>query len=239
MSTYNQNRIAVIPARGGSKRILKKNIKDFCGKPIILYVLDTAIKSGLFDKVHVSTDDPEIADIVRDFGVKIDFMRDSKLSDDYTPLMPVLKWVLKKYLELGKQFNEVTLITPCAVFIESSDLIGASNLFQDSLKDCPVLAVSAFQTPIEWAFRIDENGLLRPRNKELLEKRSQDLQEHYYDTGSFAFFSSQYILNSNNAGISTQYIGYVLEKYKAIDIDNIEDWKYAEFLMRGLNKNSF
>ena len=123
---------------------------------------------------------------------------------------------------------------PCAAFIESDDLINASRLFNNGEFVNPVLSVSTYQAPIEWAFRLKEGNILIPKNKELLEQRSQDLEESYFDSGSFAFFSSNYISNSKGAGIDDAYIGCIIDKYKAIDIDNLDDWKYAEYLMHGL-----
>ena len=229
-------RIAIIPARGGSKRIPKKNIKNLCERPIIAYVLDVIKESNLFDVIHVSTDSKEIVTVVENLGFSVDFMRTEELSDDYTPIMPVLKWVLEQYKDRNVDFDEVATIMPCAPFIETGDLVNASNILRSGNYDCPVLAVSSYPAPIEWAFSKKENGLLEPVQKEMLEKRSQDLKEYYFDTGSFAFFSSRYIFNSNNAGISNSYIGCIIDKYKAIDIDNMDDWQYAEYLMNGIMK---
>jgi len=227
-------RIAIIPARGGSKRIPKKNIKNLCGKPIIAYVLDAVEESSLFDVIHVSTDSQEIVTVVENLGFSVDFMRSDELSDDYTPIMPVLKWVLEQYKDSNIDFDEVASIMPCAPFIEAGDLVNASNLLRSGNYNSPVLAVSTYPAPIEWAFSRKDSGLMKPIQKALLEKRSQDLKEHYFDTGSFAFFSSQYVINSNGSGINNSYIGCIIDKYKSIDIDNIDDWKYAEYLMRGV-----
>ena len=227
-------RIAIIPARGGSKRIPKKNIKDFCGRPIIAYVLDAIKESNLFDVIHVSTDSEEIASVVKGLGFSVDFMREDGLSDDYTPIMPVLQWVLEQYKNRGDNFDEVAAIMPCAPFIHSSDLVNASNLLKNGNYENPVLAVSAYPAPIEWAFKLDGRNKLNAINKEMLEIRSQDIKESYFDTGSFCFFSNQYILNSNDSGISNSYTGCIIDKYKAIDIDNMDDWIYAEYLMNGV-----
>ena len=228
-------RIAIIPARGGSKRIPGKNIKNFCGKPIISYSLDVAKASNLFDVIHVSTDSIEIANLVKDLGYSVDFMRPKSLSDDYTPIMPVLKWVLEEYNSRGECFDEVAMIMPCTPFIDSDDLVNASKLSKAGNYKKPVLAVSLYSAPIEWAFTLAEDQILKPVNKEILEKRSQDLEDHYFDTGSFCFFSSKYILNSKGAGINKSYIGYVIDKYRSIDIDDINDWKFAEAIYRRIN----
>jgi pseudaminic acid cytidylyltransferase len=231
-------RIAIIPARGGSKRIHKKNIKDFCGKPIIAYVLEAVKDSNLFDVIHVSTDSEEIKNIVEELGFRVDFMRDYNLCDDYTPIMPVLKWVLERYKDKGVNFDEVATIMPCAPFIEPHDLINASITLKNSNYKNSVLSVSTYQAPVEWAFRLEEGNVLVPVQKEMLEKRSQDLEKCFFDTGSFAFFSNNYVLNSTGAGIDNSYIGCVIDRHKAIDIDNLDDWRFAEIVFNGLKKVS-
>ncbi len=197
-------------------------------------MLDAAQGSNLFDTIHVSTDSQEIATVVKDLGFSVDFMRKDELSDDYTPIMPVLKWVLEQYKDRGDDFDEVATIMPCSPFVKSSDLINASNILENSNYKDSVLSVSAYPAPVEWAFRLEGDNELIPVQKEMLEKRSQDFEECYFDTGSFAFFSSNYIINSSGAGIRNSYTGCVIEKYKSIDIDNMDDWKYAEYLMLGL-----
>jgi N-acylneuraminate cytidylyltransferase len=229
-------RIAIIPARGGSKRILKKNIKDFCGKPIISYVLDVIKDSNLFDVIHVSTDSVEIADTVESLGFPVDFMRDDSISDDHTSIMPVLKWVIDRYKDDDVEFDEVASIMPCAPFIEASDLLNASKLLRDNNFNNPVLAISTYSAPIEWAFKRNCDGLLDPVQPGAFAKRSQDLPVHYFDTGSFAFFPRNYIENSKGAGSDTSYIGQLVEKFKAIDIDDIDDWNYAEMVYYGMLK---
>jgi pseudaminic acid cytidylyltransferase len=228
-------RIAIIPARSGSKRIIDKNIKSFCGKPIIAYTLEAVKNSNLFDVIHVSTDSKKIADLVISLGYSVDFLRPAKLSDDYTPIMPVLKWVLQEFRERGIIFDEVATIMPCAPFIESSDLISASKLLEDNQCRNPILAVAPYSAPIEWAFNIEDDSILNPVQPGMFSKRSQDLPSHYYDTGSFAFFSYDFVINSEGAGSDDFYRGQIIEKYKAIDIDDVEDWNYAEKLFHGIH----
>jgi N-acylneuraminate cytidylyltransferase len=141
-------RLAIIPARGGSKRIHKKNIKNFCGQPIISYPLNAAKKSGLFHTIHVSTESLEIANIVKNLGFEVDFLRDASLADDMTPIMPVLKWVVQKYESKNLFFDEVVLIMACSPLIEHTDLQRASLMMVE--KDIkPVIAISSYQAPIE------------------------------------------------------------------------------------------
>ena len=142
-------RLAIIPARGGSKRIPNKNIKSFYGKPMIYYSLNAAKLSGLFDKIHVSTDSDEIAKVVTKLGFEIDFLRDASLADDQTPIMPVLKWVLEKYESQNIIFDEVALIMACAPLIDFKDLQEASKLMKINKSLNPVMAISSYSVPIE------------------------------------------------------------------------------------------
>ena len=145
-------RLAIIPARGGSNRILKKNIKKFCGKPMISYPIRALKESGLFHTIHVSTDSSEIAELVSDLGLEVDFLRDSSLADDHTPIMPVLKWTLEQYRLREIYFEEVAAVMPCTPFIESSDYIKANKLLNKENNDKPVIGISSYPAPIEWAF---------------------------------------------------------------------------------------
>ena len=118
-------RLAIIPARGGSKRILNKNIKNFCGKPIISYIIETASNTNLFSKIHISTEDKEIFNLVSSMGLVPDFERPKNLADDHTPLMPVIKYVVEKYKKINQTYEEVWLLFPCSPLITESDLNGA------------------------------------------------------------------------------------------------------------------
>ena len=229
-------RLAIIPARGGSKRIIKKNIKDFCGKPIISYSLKAARDSDLFDIIHVSTDCDDIADVVTSLGFNIDFKRTDKLSDDHTPIMPVINWTIEQYQAKNIFFDEVVLIMPCSPFIKSSDLKEASRLMDKSQRAKPVIAISDYPVPIEWAFKRDsKNGSLAPVYPGMFKQRSQDIEKKYFDTGSFIFFPIQHIRKSSKDGDDASFIGYPLEKMKSIDIDDPKDWEFAEMIMHALN----
>tara|TARA_B100000242_G_scaffold294276_1_gene275952 strand:+ start:2466 stop:3185 length:720 start_codon:yes stop_codon:yes gene_type:complete len=222
-------RLAIIPARGGSKRIKNKNIRDFCGKPIISYIINTAIESQLFDKIHVSTESELIKNVVEQYSISFDFMRPEYLADDFTPLMPVLSYVLKKYESMNLYFDEIWLLMACAPLIESKDLISASKLFANQEKKIQsILAVSEFAVPIEWAFLRTESGDLKPRYSGKFSVRSQDLPISYFDTGTFTIFPRKNILEANYVGTDEDYLGFILPKFKSIDIDSEEDWFIAE-----------
>jgi len=228
-------RIAILPARGGSKRIPNKNIRDFCGKPMIAYALDAARKSGLFECIHVSTDSRNIAEKVVELGFDIDFMRPADLADDHTPIVPVLKYVVEQYRERGHFFDEVVLIMPCAPLIDSSDLIGASALMEQFESRKQVLAVSPYPVPVEWAFDRSDNGILSPLQPGKFSIRSQDLGDKYFDVGMFCFFPENKILMAEGAGDDEAFVGYEVPKSRSVDIDNEDDWLFAEVIYRGLH----
>ena len=225
-------RLAIIPARGGSKRIPNKNIRNFCGKPMIAYVLSAARESNLFTTVHVSTDSDSICDVVTQCGFPPDFPRPAELADDHTPIMPVLRHVTEKYLKRGEQFDEVWLLMACAPLVDAKDLVSAATLFQQAGREQPLLAVSEYPAPIEWAFSRSANGELTPVQEGMFKVRSQDLEKCYFDAGSFAIFPISRVLASQDAGSDSGFIGYVLPKGTTIDIDDEQDWQLAEALYR-------
>ena len=222
-------RLAIIPARGGSKRILNKNIRDFCGRPMMSYVLDVAHRSKLFDVIHVSTESTEIAEVARQFGSPIQFYRPTKLADDHTPIMPVLKYVVDEFKARGFQFEEVWLLMACAPLIEVTDLHQAAELFQKSGSEDPVIAIAEYPVPIEWAFsRKTQTGELVPTAPGMFAVRSQDIEKKYFDVGAFSILPTARVEASIGAGTDTGFIGHVISKYKAVDIDDENDWAIAE-----------
>ena len=225
-------RLAIVPARGGSKRIQNKNILDFCGAPMITHILRAAHRSGLFSKIHVSTEDEKIRRVATEFGFPPDFSRPDDLADDQTPIMPVLKYVTEEYSHRGAHFDEVWLLMACAPLIRCQHLIEASLLFDRNEGREKVLSVAEFPVPIEWAFDQDASGGLTPVNPGLFATRSQDLATRYYDAGAFAIYSLSEILQAQPAGSDTGFVGYVLPKASAVDIDTLEDWRLAEALFR-------
>jgi len=225
-------RLAIIPARGGSKRIQNKNIRDFCGKPMIAHILQAARASGQFDVIHVSTESAEIRATVEALGFRIDFNRPDALADDHTPIMPVLKYVADTYAARGEIFDQVWLLMACAPLIEVRDLKEAALLFDGSGAHDPLLAVAEYPAPIEWAFKRSADGRLEPVQTGMFAVRSQDLEKKYFDAGSFAAFPSASVRASKGAGSDAGFIGYVLPKGKAIDIDDKADWAMAEAMYR-------
>jgi N-acylneuraminate cytidylyltransferase len=225
-------RLAIIPARGGSKRIPNKNIRDFCGQPMITHVLGAARVSGLFTKVHVSTESESIREVAAQFGFAPEFPRPPELADDHTPIMSVLRHAAKEYSKRGEDFDEVWLLMACAPLVDANDLVSAANLFQEAGGQQPLLAVSEYPVPIEWAFSRGENGALNPVQAGMFAVRSQDLEKRYFDAGSFAVFPPKRVLESEGAGSDSGFIGYPLLKGTVIDIDDEQDWQLAEAIYR-------
>jgi N-acylneuraminate cytidylyltransferase len=209
-----------------------KNIRDFCGKPMMAHILDAAKKSRLFDTIHVSTEDPLITDIANSLGLPPEFVRPASLSDDYTPLMPVLRYVTEQFLEQGKKFTEIWLLMACAPLIEAVDLRAAAKLFESHNGERSVMGVAPYPAPVEWAFSRRESGDLDAKQPGMFAKRSQDLEPSYYDAGVFAVFSSKQVLKSKGSGSDSGFVGCILPRDKAIDIDNEKDWVFAEKLFK-------
>lgn len=225
-------RIAIIPARGGSKRIPNKNIRNFCGKPMIAHILGAARESSLFDVIHVSTESTDIREVVEALGFRVEFMRPGELADDHTPIMPVLKYVADTYAANGHIFDQVWMLMACAPLIEAHDLQQAAALFDCTVTRDPLLAVAEYPVPIEWAFSRSEDGKLTPVQAGMFAVRSQDLGKKYFDAGAFAVFPIATVRASQGSGSDSGFIGYVLPKGKAIDIDDQADWALAEAMYR-------
>lgn len=221
-------RLAVIPARGGSKRIPRKNIVSFCGKPMIAYALEAASASEMFDQIHVSTDSHEIAEVVEGLGFPVDFLRDTSLADDYTGLVPVLRWVVEEYQRRGMIYEQVCCIMPNAPLLKSSDLVEAFRIFDQNLGAHPLLVYARYPVPIEWAFRRDEKGLMHAVAPEKLLIRSQDLEHAYYECGPFNIWKREHLQQDNP--LTGEVLSYLMPTERAIDIDTPEDLAYAERL---------
>ena len=224
--------IAVIPARGGSKRIPKKNIKDFCGKPIIAYSIEAALESKVFDEVMVSTDSEEIAEVAREYGANVPFMRSEKNADDYATTNDVLKEVLMEYEKRGQHFDVVVCIYPTAPFVTADKLKKAINILDKEEADA-VTPVVRFSYPPQRAFVL-RNGLLEYEFPQYKTTRSQDLEPIYHDCGQFYVMKVSDILNDV---VNRKTIPYIVSELEVQDIDNEEDWKIAEMKYRMFKTN--
>ena len=228
--------LAIITARGGSKRIPKKNIKDFCGKPIIAYSIEAALNSKIFDEVMVSTDSEEIANAARIYGDTVPFMRSAKNADDYATTYDVLLEVVNKYKEFGKVFDYICCIYPTAPFITAEKLKSAFNKFIESDADS-LIPVVKFSFPPQRGFVINKENYLEYKWPENKNKRSQDLEALYHDVGQFYFYKTTVFEDTDNTR-NSKIIPFELEETEVQDIDNITDWQLAELKFKFLNDNS-
>lgn len=216
-------RLAVIPARGGSKRIPRKNIKLFHGKPIIAYSIETAINSGLFDEVMVSTDDEEIKNIGLQHGAKVPFMRSENNSNDTASTLQVVREVIESYNKIGKSFDEVCCIYPTAPLMKSSQLKSGLQLLEKDITS--VFPVVPFSFPILRSLKVSEDNYASMNWPEFSHTRSQDLPPAYHDAGQWYWMNPELIQESLYAENSKVII---LSEMEVQDIDNESDWKMAE-----------
>ena len=221
-------RLAVIPARGGSKRIPRKNILDFCGKPMIAWSIEAAVASDCFDRVVVSTDDDEIAAIAKAAGAEIPFMRPPELADDHTPTVPVVAHAIESMQRAGMQPSDVCCIYATAPFIKSTDLSRSLIRLREGDTDFAFSATS-FPHPIQRAFRLSPDGHVTMLQPEHALARSQDLVETYHDAGQFYWGSAKAWLFSTPL-LGANSVAVVLPRHRVQDIDTPEDWLRAEAL---------
>lgn len=227
--------LAIIPARGGSKRIPHKNIKDFLGKPIIAYSIKAAIDSNIFDEIMVSTDDKEIAEVAVKCGAKVPFFRSIKNSDDYATTADVIEEVLLKYQKLGVSYDYICCIYATAPFCIPEQLIKAKKILEKS-KTNSVFPVVAFSFPIQRSFKIDADGKLKMNWPKNIDVRSQDLEPNYHDAGQFYFLNVKEFLR-NRIIFSKNAMPIVVSENEVQDIDNEQDWKMAELKYKIFKKH--
>ena len=217
--------LCIIPARGGSKRIPRKNIKLFLGKPIISYCIQAALETNLFDEVMVSTDDDEIKKIAIEFGAKVPFLRTNKNSNDFSTISDVLIEVIQKYKESGKFFENICCILPTAALIIPVKIIESfSKIINSNYKT--VVPVIKFAYPIQRSLGL-EKGALRMREIQHLRTRSQDLKDYYHDSGQFYWINTEYFLKEKEI-FTDKTTSFELKEYEAQDVDTIDDWKMLE-----------
>ncbi|MCT4582254.1 MAG: pseudaminic acid cytidylyltransferase [Flavobacteriales bacterium] len=225
--------LCIIPARGGSKRIPRKNIKNFLGKPIIAYSIEAALESGLFDEVMVSTDDLEIVAIAKKYGAVVPFMRSPKNSDDYATTYDVIEEVINGYQNLGKVFENTCCLYPTAPFITASKLKSASELLKEQDIEA-VFSVVKYSYPIQRSLIVNQQGAIEMSWPENKTKRSQDLNDHYHDAGQFYFYETNgYLQKKGVFNMLSKPI--VFSELEVQDIDNEVDWKLAELKYKLLN----
>jgi pseudaminic acid cytidylyltransferase len=225
-------RLAVIPARGGSKRIPRKNIRAFAGQPMIAYAIRAARESAVFDHVVVSTDDAEIAEVALTHGAEVPFTRPKELADDYTPTVPVIAHAIRACRELGWQVDETCCIYPGVPLIQAADITEALNLLQVYGGAGYTFPVAPFPSAIQRALRLSADGTVAPFNPQYVNTRTQDLEPAYHDAGQFYWAAAVTWL----AGLPIHANGraIVLPEWRVVDIDTAADWERAEALYRAL-----
>lgn len=218
--------IAIIPARGGSKRIPRKNIKDFLGKPIIAYSIEAAIKSGAFDEVMVSTDDKEIAEVAKAYGANVPFMRSESTANDYATTADVIDEVLLEYSKRGYEFDSIACIYATAPFITSERLKAAMEILITGKADSAFTCVE-FSYPVLRSLVIDEKGNISMKWPEFKKSRSQDLEKFYHDAGQF-YVSKVEAFRKANGFWGTNTAPIILSELEVQDLDTPTDWALAE-----------
>ena len=220
-------KIAIIPARGGSKRIPRKNIKDFCGKPMIAWAINVAKKSGLFDHIVVSTDDLEIMQISNDWGAETPFIRPKHLADDITPTVPVITHAIEECQGLGWSMDYVCCIYPSVPLLDVNHLIKAHMLLVKSKEDF-IYPITEYGHPVQRAMRQLPSGQMEFLNVSNELVRTQDLEATYHDAGQFYWGKVEAWIEHKK--MNTDGLGMVIPNWRVVDIDNPEDWKRAELL---------
>lgn len=226
--------LALITARGGSKRIPRKNIKDFCGKPILAYSIEAAFQSGSFHEVMVSTDDPEIAEIAIRYGASVPFLRSAATSNDYASTDDVIMEVLQTYENRNQHFDSFCCIYPTAPFVTGNRLREAMELLAEADSVMPVVP---FSYPPQRGLLISENGFLQRQFPEYATARSQDLQKIYHDCGQFYACRTDIFLKEGTTDVPGQ-IPLILTEMEVQDIDTPEDWAIAEIKYRRLHPSA-
>jgi len=227
------NTLAIITARIGSKRIPKKNIRDFCGRPILCYSIEAALNSGVFDEVMVSTDSEEVEKLAKQYGASVPFLRSKKTSDDFATTADVILEVLDGYKKLGYEFDKVFGIYPTAPFVTAEKLKHAMELLIEKNAK-KVMPVTAFSAPPQRGY-IMKGNFLAMKHPENANKRSQDLEKMYHDAGQFYGYDTKAFLELKGQ-IWEDVVPLVMPESEVQDIDNEEDWKIAELKYKLMRK---
>jgi pseudaminic acid cytidylyltransferase len=225
--------VAIIPARGGSKRIPKKNIKDFCGKPMIAYAIEAAKKSNLFEHILVSTDDEEIADVAVKYGAEVPFLRPENLADDHTATVPVISHAVKFCQKLGWDISFACCIYPCTPFLLNEDLNKSFEILKSSKTDF-VYPVTEYPHPIQRAMKQLKSGQMEFFNFKYELSRTQDLEKSFHDAGQFYWGTSNAWIHEKK--MHTDGMGMIIPNWRVVDIDSNDDWARAEIIFKTFYK---
>jgi pseudaminic acid cytidylyltransferase len=222
-------KIAVIPARGGSKRIARKNIADFRGKPIISYSIEAAQKAKIFDKIIVSTDDQEIAAIATKYGAEVPFIRPSGLADDFTPLIDVLIHAVTFFSQQNLQVEYVCNLFATAPFLVAEDIKSGFNILKEREDFDYCLSLTSFPSAIQRSLKLVGNGGVEMNDLGQFTKRTQDLKEFYHDAAQFFWAKVKPLMNKNSV-FTGNTLPHLIPNFRVQDIDTQDDWRRAEFL---------
>lgn len=225
--------IAIIPARGGSKRIPRKNINSFCGRPMIAWAIDLAKSSGLFEHVIVSTEDSEIANVSRDWGAEVPFQRPSNLADDFTPTVPVMSHAVRQCMKVGWNAEYYCCIYPCTPLLRAEDLTSAYSYISKKNVDF-AYPVTKFHHPIQRAMRMTKIGEMEFLSPENELERTQDFEDCFHDAGQFYWGKKNAWLE--NKRMHTGGLGLELPNWRIVDIDTAADWRRAEIMKKVFDK---
>lgn len=228
--------IAIIPARGGSKRIPRKNIKPFHGQPMIAYAIRAALACGLFGQVVVSTDDAEIAHVAREYGAEVPFIRPPELADDHTPTVPVIAHAIEACQGLGWDVQDVCCIYPGVPFISVADIRAGHEMLAEG-QSAYVFPVTPFPSSIQRALRRAEDGSVQPFYPEYASTRTQDLEPGFFDVGQFYWGKADAWLAGLNVHLNARTL--MLPEWRVVDIDTPADWERAELLYAALLDKGF
>lgn len=226
-------KIAMITARGGSKRIPRKNIREFCGKPILAYSIEAALNSGVFDEVMISTEDDEIAKFAQEYGAVFPFRRSDEMAGDHAMTIDVMLEVVNEYKKAGKSPESVCCIYPTAPFVTAEKFRKANTLFEKSKAEA-VVPVVRFSFPPQRCFVI-EGEYIKYKWKEYEFSRSQDLEPFYHDAGQFYFIKTDAMVSQRTL-VPKKTVPMIMDEMEVQDIDNMEDWSIAEIKYQAMIK---
>jgi len=228
-------RLAIVPARGGSKRIRNKNIKLFCGKPVISYTISNLQKSKLFSKIHVSTESKKIVNVCKKI-IKFEFLRPKRLSGDKIRTMAVIDYVVNKYKSIGEYYDEVWIVYPCSPLMEIKDYKNISKLLNKFKNKKTVLTVCEYPAPTEVCYKIKKNKFLFPKKKMNFFKKTQDFEKSFYETGAVVAIPKKNFTDIKNRPNFNNLVPYVVDRHKSIDINTLRDWNFAEMVYKSIFK---
>lgn len=217
--------IAIIPARGGSKRIPRKNIKEFLGKPIMAYSIEAALKSKLFDEVMVSTDSEEFATIARNYGASVPFLRSEETANDFAGTEDVILEVLHMYEKIGVTYDNICCLYSTAPFVTAERLIEGFNFLSDKVD--AAISVVEYSFPIQRSVKINKAGHLQPNFPQYMDARSQDLEKTFHDAGQFYFIKNKIFIEEHSLWCK-KVAPVILPELEVQDLDTMSDWQLAE-----------